>query len=1157
MRNETLNDPCFQRAGALSEGWFLLSHRMTVWFRRAFIAIAAVFCMNPSAGSIEYHFEQLGITDGLSNNSITSIYQDHHGFLWFGTLDGLNRYDGYTFTTFRNDIQDSTSLGSNFILALYEDRSGMLWIGTQDAGLNRYDPATGKFRRFTHIPSDPGSLSHNMVESIFEDHSGILWFGTRDGLNRFDCKTGKFTRYYSSPADSSSLGDNHIGAMFEDADGGFWIGGGDYLHRFNADRGTFTRYRPHFPSRGEPFPGRFKTDRGALTRPRPNLPPSQRESFIESIVEEPRGTFWLSTRGSGLLKFDKATGQFTVFRHNPGNQGSLINDATGRLCLDRSGNLWIGTQNGLDLLNKGSGDFIHFRHKSEDMPGISSNSIWQLFLDRSGVLWIGTFHGGLNKLVTSGIPFVNFRVSPEKSGSSAPPAPPGPPGISGAPGPPETAGPPGAPGPPETAGFPGFNDITAIYESKNGDVWVGTAHGFNRFNIRTGQFTAYRKQPGGLDADSVNVIWEEPEGVFWIGTSGGGLNRFDSKSGRFRYYRASPDDPIALNSDWVYRITGDGAGGLLIGTRAGLCRLDPKSEHFQNLPEISGNVECTALYHKKNGAIWFGCNSGLTCYDPGGKKTVRFVSSAHDSTTLSSNSIRAINGDPSGNLWIGTAEGLNRFDRATGKFIRYTRPYDLPDESINDIEGDRYGNIWICTNAGISRLDIRSGRIQNYGFEGGRSTTVSGESCMLKTRDGDFLVGSKQGLITFRPESFQALGQAPPVKITGFRIFNREVKLDRPVWETKRITLSYRDAFFSFEFAALDYIAPNRNQYAYRLEGFDRDWIFSGARRYASYTNLHPGKYVFRVKAASAKGVWNEQGATIEVVVLTPFWETWWFRIICILLISGFFYGLHLLRKKQKKFLEGLVAKRTLELEEKKNQLEQSEQMYRSLVNTSDDAIMIIDTDGIIRMANPQVAEILEVKNAEKLIDRNFMDFLQPGGEERFREFAPRLLQTGILKNISLTIQLVSGAILPVEMNAHIIMDRGQPRIMSVFRDITERKRIEEERVERERMQAVLETAGGVCHELNQPLQVVAGYAEILELTNERDSSEQNDIVQRIRHEVKRMAEITRKLNNITAYRTKAYAGGTRIIDLSRSSGTGISTGDELGEKSENEEEQP
>ena len=1063
--------------------------------------LAVILSLTATSYSDEYRFDRLGIVDGLSNNSITSIFQDRRGFLWFGTLDGLNRYDGYTFTVFRHDIQDSTSLGSNRILSLSEDRSGTLWIGTENAGLNRLDRATGRFYHYTNVPTDPRSLSHNQVESILEDHTGTLWVGTRNGLNRLDRKTGMFSRYFHAPADSLSLGNSHIGALFEDSDGVFWVCGGDYLHRFDSAHGTFTRFRPRIPiAQGEPIMG--------------------------SIIENPRGTFWISSWGSGLWKFDKATGEFTVFRHDPGNPGSLCNNDVGHLGLDGSGNLWIGTQDGLDMLKKGSGEFTHFTHDVNDESSIGANGIWPIYRDRSGVLWIGTYRGGLNKMVLSQMVYIHHTSDPNNPNSL------------------------------------GDDNVLSLFESRDNAIWIGTAHGFNRFDPKSGAFIVYRKRPGGLNADMVNVIREDASGAFWIGTNGGGLNRFDPQTGRFRYYRANPKDPYTLNNDWVYQIIDDDAGRLLIGTQSGLNRFDPETGRFENLSAISGNTVCTALYREKTGVIWFGTNTGLTRRDPSGEKTVRFVSSPYDSTTLSNDYIRTIAEDPSGELWIGTTGGLNRYNRATGRFIRYTSRHGLANETINGIEGDRYGFLWVCTNAGISRLDPRTGEMRNYSYHNGMPFHIFDEGCLLKTKDGGFVVGGQEGFFTFRPESFQAGGQAPPVAITGFRIFNREVKLDRPIWEMDRITLTYRDAVFSFEFAALDYTTPNQNQYMYRMEGFDRAWNFSATRRYASYSNLRPGKYVFRVKASNGNGIWNERGAAIEMVILPPIWETWWFRALCFLLLSGGALGVHMVRvmviKRQKKQLIDLVDERTHELEEKKNQLEQSEQMYRSLVETSPDAILIAELNGIIRMANHQTSELLEAEGVETLPGRNLLDFLQPRDRTTLLKLWRTLSKTGVMKNVSLSIIRVSGSTLPVEMNTLRIIDRGQLRIMVVLRDITERKRMEGERIERERMRGVLETAGGACHELNQPLQIISGYTELLDLTGGCEKGEGPDIIGKIRHEVKRMAEITRKLNNITAYRTKEYAGGTRIIDLTRASGNhDIPHGDEPQNSSSAREEQP
>lgn len=1050
-------------------------------------------------------FERIGLEQGLSNTTVTSILQDSRGFLWFGTQEGLNRYDGYSFTVYKHDLQDSTSIGSNRILSLMEDRSGLLWIGTSDAGLDCYDRNTGQFRHFRNRAGDAHSMSYNQVETIYEDRRGVIWAGTLDGLNRLDRKSGKVTRYYADLKDPHTLGSANIGCIMEDSDGNLWVASADYLNRYVPATDSFIRYSP-----------------------KDNL------YFIGSVLERKDGCFWIASWGNGLWVFDRRTGRFTAIRNDPGNPNSLRCNYIGHLRLDPKGNLWIGTNEGLDFLRDGSGEFTHFISDPLDDKSISTNGIWGLCLDRTGILWVGTYQGGVNKLVPPRAVFTHYRHDDRNPKSLD-------------------------------------NDkVITIFESRDGEIWIGTEHGLSRFNRKTGAFTVLHHSPGNpntISSDYVNTVWEDRKGTIWIGTSRGGFCLFDRMKNTFRTFRAVPTDSTRLPDDWVNCFFQEPNGKIWIGSYSGLTVFDPETERFSRFsstfPMTPGRAASrsvnTVLKDNRGRCFWIGSYIGLFRYDQTRKELLRYPSDPSDPETLSNDQVRCLYLDGKGRLWIGTALGLNRFDRATGKFARYTKREGLSNEVINGISGDARGNIWVITNGVVSRLEPETGKIANFDANDGIPFPVFNERALLCTHDGSFFVGGTEGFFTFHPDSLKPGGLGPPMAITSFKVFNSETDTGgKPISEMNRMVLSRGDTFFSFEFAALDYSAPSRNVYAYRMEGFDRDWVQAGNRRYASYTNLDPGKYVFRVKGANKDGVWSVRDASLEIVILPPFWMTWWFRILAGLTLIGSALGVHYFRmnviRRQKKKLEELVLTRTRELTEKQTQLVEkqeqlgrSEELYRGLVETSPDAILIVNPEGIIRMANPRASEMLAGGLATDLRGCALRDFLAPGERERFERLLHELSDTEVLHNVQLTIDKGKGLFLPVELNALLIHDQEDFRCIGILRDISERLRAEEERVERERLRGVVETAGGACHELNQPLQAIMGYVEIL-LMDRENRPEKRDYLKKVYREAGRMGEITRQLMNITKFQTKRYAGDTRIIDLDRSSDSRPSSQGDDGE---------
>ncbi|MBI4750646.1 MAG: protein kinase [Acidobacteria bacterium] len=778
----------------------------------------------PPTAQIKFH--TLSIEQGLSQSSVLCIWQDQDGFLWFGTQDGLNRHDGYHFLVYRHDPQNSTSLSSNRVVTLFQDQSRRLWVGTNH-GLNRFDSATGTFTRFLNRPQDPTSLSSNRISAICEDHSGRLWIGTADqGLNWLESETG-FKRFQNNPQNSSSLSSNQISALFCDRAGVIWVGTDQgELNRFDPTTGNFIRY-PTQPQ--NPFGGI--------------------KSQIRMILEDQAGFLWVGTAGQGLFQVDRVTGTVTSFAHDPGNILSLSNNSVRALLLDQKGRLWIGTDTGLNRFDPASQTFSRFVNDPRNPLSLSHNDVRSLYEDQAGSLWVGTLGGGVNRLDQNTRTFVHYFHDPQSPQSL------------------------------------GHNGVRSLYSDAEGIVWIGTnGGGLDRLDRTTGQirhFTSLPNQPNSLSSNRIWAICPDKSGDLWIGTLGGGLNRFNRKSETALVYTSDPNTPTTLSHNTVVALCPSRKGGVWVGTSGGgLNYLDPDTGIFtrfpvdpQNPQGLSSN-DILALYEDKRGLVWIGTSdSGLNCYDPQTAVFTRFQPTAGDSKSINSSSIRALYEDRAGVLWVGTDSGLNRFDRETKTFTAFTIADGLPNNVIYGILEDWAGNLWLSTNNGLCKFHTVTHACHNYDLRDGLQSNEFNTGTCFQNAQGEMFFGGINGFNVFHPETIQDNPFIPPIVITSFR------KLDRQINSSNAqnvIELRYFENLIAFEFAALNYTLPEKNQYAYRLVGFDKDWIFCGDRRYASYTNLEPGDYVFWVKGSNNDGVWNETGVKVRLRVIPPPWKTWW-----------------------------------------------------------------------------------------------------------------------------------------------------------------------------------------------------------------------------------------------------------------------------------------
>lgn len=977
-------------------------------------------------------FERLGLEDGISQSAILATLQDHQGYLWFGTQDGLNRYDGYAFTIFRHDAENPNSLSASGILSLAEDTDGTLWIGTWGGGLNRYDPITGHFTAYQHDPADPASLSEDTVTDLLLTRDGTFWIATHGGLNRMNAD-GTFTRFQHDPADEHSLSADNLSVLYEDREGTLWIGTGfgiegNGLNRMNAD-GTFTRFL-HDPAN----------------------PNSLNSNNIGAIFQDDLGNLWIGTggyslAGGGLDRLtDPVSGTFTHFQHDPDNPDSLSADNVMSLWQDTQGHLWIGTWGGGINLYNPNREPIIFHHLVNDPynpHSLSFDVVWNILSDRSGVVWVGTVPGGISKFTPRTALFDLFQVQPGLQNSLQ------------------------------------NENMSGFFEEPNGTFWVTTwGGGFARFDRTTGEFFHYRHDPANLQSlpdDVVSVLYKDTTGKYWIGMSNGTF-WFDRDKATFTPVLRDPDDPTSRITATTNSIVEDKSGFVWISTLEGLEKYDPATNsitRYLNDPENPGSLSfdiCTQLFVDDRGTVWAGTwGGGLNRYDAQSDTFTHFTHSDNPNA-ISNDAIWSFLQDHQGQLWIGTEGGLNRMN-ADGTFTPYRLKDGLPNENVMGILEDDSGNLWLSTGNGLARFSPVTETFKVFNTRDGLQSNEFNSGASFKDRAGLMYFGGVHGFNVFDPAQIRDNQTPPPIVVSTFRVFNEPLPVD--LSGDTRLEIPYWQNFIAFEFAALDFQDPQKNRYAYQLEGFDPGWIEAGARRYASYTSLPAGNYTFRVKASNSDGVWNETGMAIPLTIVPPLWQRWWFLTGAGVLVLGLvaFAGVARVRslRGQQAHLEALVVRRTTELQTTNQQLaaeverrtraeaalakraeeelQQSEARFQAMYNQSVIGIGILGLDGKILDANATVCRLLG-RSLEDLQKIRFTEVIHPddrahGGEEFMQ------LLNGERDSYRVERRYIrgDGRVFWANVIVSMILDlEGKPRFaVGMMEDTTEQKQTEKE----------------------------------------------------------------------------------------------------------------
>lgn len=833
----------------------------------------------------DLRFERLGVKDGLSNSTVLAVLQDQKGFIWLGTADGLDRYDGNKITAFRHSESDPTTIGGNSIYALLETHDGTLWVGADPGGLNRYDQAANTFTTYLNDPDDPESLSDNGVWSLYEDKQGTLWVGTRNGLNAFDPQTGKFKTYKPDPNTPGTLAGSIVYCITEDHAGYLWVGTREGLNRLDRETGQFRLY---------------KND--------PENPASLSSNRVWGIHEDSQGILWIATRGGGLNRFDPQTGIFSAYLNDPNDPQSISDNNCWKIFEDQEGNLWVTTERGgLNRLDPLSGKFTSYQHNPNDPFSISHNDLFGLYKDRSGVLWITSRRGGVNKLYPAMQRFSLYKHIPENAASL------------------------------------NSNVINGILLDPQGILWIGTSGGgLNRLDRATNQVKVYlldSNNPNSLPGNDIYTLYQDQEGLIWIGLQGGGLSRFDPLHETFTNYKQQADDPKSISSSYIPAIAPAADGKLWLGTLGfGVDLFDPASGeaiHFKNDPNNTNSlVEDTiyALLAGTDGKLWIGTGrGGADLFDPASGRFTHFQHDPQNPNSLINNTVQVIHRAQDGAIWFGTSQGLSRLDPDRVTFSNYTIETGLPNDNIYGILSDDQGNLWLSSGNGIIRFNPQSGISHSYDLSDGLQSIQFNLFSYFQGQSGEMFFGGPEGLNAFLPEHIIENQYLPSVALTDFLLFNISIEpgslpLSSAINEMDELTLTYQQSVFSFEFAAFNYQASSKNLYQHKMEGFDADWSPPSTQTTATYTNLDPGSYTFMVRAANNDGLWNQQAKTIRITITPPWWETRWFLIGTALFSAGAIVVVIQFRIRntnlQKKELEQRVIERTRELSETNQKLQ-------------------------------------------------------------------------------------------------------------------------------------------------------------------------------------------------------------------------------------------
>lgn len=845
-----------------------------------------IFYANPviSFGQVEdIRIKMYNLKNGLSNTNVRSIVQDKEGYIWIATVDGLNKFNGYEFTNYQYDEKNLNSIPTNDVRSLFVDSQNNLWISTTK-GLSQYNYETDDFINL--LLEDSTTLGMYDIINILEDLDGTFWLSTNmEGVIIYNQQSKTTTRLKNIPGDPSSLSSNNVLSIFSDSKNNIWVTTIDQgINLYNRSTKSFKRFK-HETSN----------------------PYSLAGDDVHSMTEDTEGNIWIACHYKGLSRIHISKideGKFQNYYHSPTNSNSIIDNSARIICSDRRGGIWIGTENGkVDFYKNDL--FFHYNFKEFPTATLTENQTNSIYQDKDNDIWVGTYFGGAYMIHKVNPAFETYDFSKVSNNDIA------------------------------------NNKVWEFAEDPEGIIWIATDDGgLKSFNPKTKEIKNYTTENTNLNTNKILCVYIDSKKRIWIGTWRRGISLFDSKTGNFKAYTA---ENTALLNNNIFDITEDFKGNLWLATQNGLSKFDPENETFKTYTTSNSKLvfnQMEVIKTDYSGNLLIGNVMGFIIFNPENEKFINYVNDPNDESSISNNYITSIFEENKSTLWITTHNGLNRLDRNSGKFKRYMVEDGLPSNYTLGVEKDERNHFWISTNLGISELNTDNNTILNYTIDDGLQDYLFIKKSHFKTSDGKIYFGGIKGFNIITPDKLEIRELRMPLVFTDFLISNKPVKpndetgmLKSRINNVRQVTLTHKHPTFSVRYATISFLNPENSRYAYKLEGFDKNWNYVGNQRQATYTNLDPGKYILKVVDIAYSSLDEKNAITLSIKILPPWWNTILFKIatglaIVVIVLSAYYTRIGRL-KKQKKLLENEVQLRTNDLSEaNKKLIEKQEELF-------------------------------------------------------------------------------------------------------------------------------------------------------------------------------------------------------------------------------------